>query len=348
MKLKSLLLIDVVGKTTVKMKIQKGFMKDDLNDVVSLSKGWKPNDDGTDKLYFFPGCSVPRVKVREKYACTIKPSYGTAAFMSKEGLGSSVSLFEKTWIYHVTPKTIQPFIDGLKIENQHLKPMFDSLVKGGNMDYVGISDRALTYWTDDGYSQYSLNEVTKAKLYDIRSDSADHPEDFQFYHVPKNSQLAEINCKVYDEKELLGVLNEGKIVINETKYEELQMMGRSEDDLTLMMEMVANSNYAESLPNICFLLAEFKEGIHKKKKQKEQVNFRSLLVYLGIHPKDIENLSIGDFTQILKNKKQFTRTNAFRLSQFYADMPESDFKNSKNQMWTPGPVLKPNYVETDN
>ena len=64
----------------IKMKIVKGFTRDNIKSALNVKTGWQAT--GSDKLYFFPGCSVPRFKVRENFSCTNKPSSATAAFIS--------------------------------------------------------------------------------------------------------------------------------------------------------------------------------------------------------------------------------------------------------------------------
>ena len=347
--MQKLLLITNISSTQLKLKVLSGFFKKDLDDVISPKKNWTPNGDGTDRLYFFPGCSVPRVKVREKFTCTIKPAYGTAAFISRDGLDSSEAMFTKMRVYPTSRAALQPFMDNLSVANQHLKPMFDSLLDNGMQ--VGLSYQIIdTHWNQDGFGQYTLNQLYPKNIHEIRNEVLGDVNENTFYNVPRTSQLNDLNCNVYDEKEILKILNEDKVVLDDERYEEMRMYGQSGDDenITVMMELLANSHYEKSLPNICFILAEFKDKIHKKKKQKEQVNFKSLLVYLDIDPKRIDDISIGDLTHILKAKKQFTRSNAFRLSQFYAGISDQDLKQSKNQMWTKGAILKPNYIETDD
>ena len=76
----------------IKPRIVTGFLRSEVKQAMTVSEGWVPQP--TDKLFFFPGCVVPRFKVREKYTVTIKPENATVAFINKDGLTGSDSTFK--------------------------------------------------------------------------------------------------------------------------------------------------------------------------------------------------------------------------------------------------------------
>ena len=76
----------------IKPRIVTGFLRSDVKEVLSINSNWEPKDN--EKIYFFPGCTVPRFKVRDKYAVTIKPENATVAFINPKNLIGSDTTFE--------------------------------------------------------------------------------------------------------------------------------------------------------------------------------------------------------------------------------------------------------------
>ena len=74
------------------IKVINGYEGIEIHEKLNVQETWSPI--GNDILYFLPGCNVPRFKVREQFACTIKPENATAVFISKDNLKESENTFK--------------------------------------------------------------------------------------------------------------------------------------------------------------------------------------------------------------------------------------------------------------
>ena len=327
----------------IKIKIVDGFTADKTNEVVTVSKGWQPLDNGKDKLFFFPGCSVPRFKVREHYACTIKPSSATAAFISTENLMGSGSTFDcYEDLYPIDLKTVIDMTKTLMdlpkakilqsfIANQSIEQVFLSrkIWKEGNWNSKYFKDDN----TFDYYMRYSKQGMSRWSFKYHQKE----PQ-YRLLGINHKSGLKDLPCEVYLEDEILQVLNKDNFVIDAEKYEELKAFGDTNDkeNQVLMMELMANCDFEKSFIYLLFLLKEFQKDIVQLK-ESSHVNFKSLLSYLGISLSD--DLDIYKLTILAKQHKKFTRVNAALISGLCQD-DYIHYDSNDNECWTSGPILQ--------
>lgn len=308
----------------LQVKVIEGFFRDSLESSIDIEDQWIPKNDGTDKLYFLPGCSVPRFKVREKFICTIKPEYATAAFINKEGLTGSGTMFMHHKDVVRLSKDMENFI---RLFVDHLRDINVSMIIKSLMQNPSIKGVALT---QELYQRSYLNSFLKAtagaNLYDFLEEqpyafrrNLSGTSAYQLLEVPKTSKLNRFKCGLFPEEDILRHLNKGKLVLDDKKYHELKAFGETKEDanVTLMMELMSNSDFEKSVDKLVFLIAEFKDQIVKAPGV-DHVNFKSLMSFLKLHKRDLKRFSIHKVTAILRQHKKFTKANAFLLSMLYS------------------------------
>ena len=326
----------------LQLKVKTGISADDLAE--SLDKGWVP--DKSDRLYFFSGCTVPRFKVREKWNVTIKPDNGTAAFISPKTMQSSDTMFD------VWPSL--ELVDGEEF-GKWLTHVY------GPKHYFVIKYKSILLNCED---QVFIHEHTMGRMrHSAPEDALQHPEDgtydwecmhnvsmlnsdcVTFYTAVPNSQIDKLTCNIYNQDEILKVLNEDNLIIDEKKYQELRLMAKSSDseNIILVMELMANADVKKSFVYLLLLLQEFKLEITSHRKEVNHVNFKGLLTLLGLDSKKLNNgYTVEMFVEGMKKNKQFTRSNVQRVTQFFAD--ESDHIIN-TEHFVKGPVLRQEFEE---
>ena len=332
----------------VTIKVVNGFTRDNVEDVLDIQKDWKPLGGDLDKLYFFPGSSVPRFKVRENYTCTITPEKATAAFLNKDTLEGNKAL-----IYYkdMMPVDADDIIDWAKTWHSDNKyNLLKSILDNGNIESIFLTKE---FWNTQFYnSKYSNTDTDLSELnstvsrYSFQMEASNNCN--QLLGINKKSNLNNLTCDVFLEKEILNVLNEGNITIDEDKYKELRSFGQTgeKENQILMMELMSNSDFDESVMYLLFLLKEFGNEISKYKEVKH-VNFKSLLSFLNLTSNDIKNIGLGDMTRALKTRKKFTKANAAIISQIYAG-EYVQYSHDDNECWVEGPVLRQEYEQDLN
>lgn len=310
---------DFGGKAKIKLKVIDAFSRCNYLSNFDIKKNWKPQ--GGDNLYFFSGCSIPRFKVRDKYSCTIKPSKATAAFIPRKGLdGNSATfdLYKNT--YHIGISEMKTFMSAVDNDSA-VVTLFNSIVDNGTIEKIILTKE---FWFKNYknplVSMHAISDVCYTNFYNYIGNGQ-HEEENQIFAVNRKGDLPNMTCDVYFENDLLPHLNEGKMVVTEEKYEELRSFGltKNKEDITLMMELMSNTDFDKSIVNLMFLLKEFSEDIGKSKSV-EHVNFKSLLTFMEItkHTLKDDKLGLLEMTWFLKRKKQYTRTNLTRLSSLFA------------------------------
>lgn len=326
---------------TAKITLVNGFTGDEISKALDIQQEWTPLGNGADRLYFLPGCTVPRFKVREFYNCTIKPENATACFVSRQSLtGSDTTLVHYSNLYKCTDHEAQNIM--LNLKDLKSKNLYFNIMDNNTIKAVFLNKE---FWLERAYSTYffmnntRLSEYTENSRYSHKSIMKE-PE-FQLYSFPQQSELHKVKCQYYFEDAVLKYLNQNNLLLNEEKYQELRAFGNTSDDenLILMMELMSNCDFEKSIVYLLFLLKEFGRQIVPLK-ESNHVNFKSLLSYLGLKPEDLSNMDINIMTGILRKHKQFTRNNALRLSMLFAENGNIDYDNPGNICWTEGPVLK--------
>jgi hypothetical protein len=334
---------------TIKLKIKTGITSDELKD--SVQKEWTPRK--SDRVYFFPGCSVPRFKVREKWNVTIKPEYASAAFISTDGLKGTEDMFNVFQSYQtIDGEYFGQWLEEVYSAQHHLVVKYKSLLMNCEDEVLIHSDLLYVFtWNTpkDALTKGHLREFQEHRVHKgLEEEDTPLPvsNHLNFYVPVKDSNLSKIKCPIYSQDAILKLLNEDNIVINEKKYDELRLMANSSDEenIILVMELMANANYKKSFVYLLLLLKEFNSKISARRKEINHVNFKALLHFLDLEPKKLDGITIEQMMTGMKKHKQFTRSNLQRVSYFFTDdhntnthLPNNRFETTH---FTAGPILK--------
>ena len=348
-----MLTIDYQGKyrpyDDIKIKIKNGITDAMLKE--ELTDDWEP--DPKDRLYFFPGCAVPRFKVREKFNTTIKPEYATAAFISASGLKASDTMFNVVnQAVIIDGDYLSNWLEYIYGEKHHFVIKFKSLLINCEDDVV--VDKLTLYKFKYGCPSNAYHDpqsISNWRNYahgetgSLKIPGAD--KEISFYSPVLNSVLDKLDCPIYSQDAIIKLLNEDNIVIDQKKYDELRVMAKSSDEenIILVMELMANANYKKSFVYLLLLLKEFKTEISARHKEISHVNFKALLNFLDLDEKKMSYITIEQLTAGMKKHKQFTRANVQRVTQFFAagqDTPGTWEDNGVTDTthFTTGPVLR--------
>jgi hypothetical protein len=252
-----------------------------------------------DKLYFLPGVNIPRVKLKNlilDYNVTVVRNVkdSTAVFGSKHSISKMMTT---KWYY--------------SLKTEDFKACYEALKPHLNARVIENVDTALEFYTGEVvYSDWSGIQRICTEDFAVYKSLIQNPG--KVAESNRTSKYLEIISEEYYKllSDLNGkvILNDGSlvdklngdqaIVINSEVYDQLEQMFQStdEDNHVLAMEIMANSNYKQSLLYMHLL---FKEYHHKiaNSNTKNHVNFKSLLAYLG---KDNHSLR-SDLDTIVKS-----------------------------------------------
>jgi len=324
---------------SVKVRLITGFTGDNVKNAVNAKEDWNPLGNGKDRLYFLPGCNVPRFKVREYFSCTIKPEYATAAFISLDQLkGNGTSLLQYSNLYKCTKVEANNIMQNIK--DQRPKELFFNLINNNEITGVFLTKE---FWYDKPFLGSYFQNYCLSNYLDENRWNHKHKQkepEFQLYATPPGSLFDQLQCDIYLEEGILKHLNKNNLVLSEEKYQELRAFGETEDEenIVLIMELMSNCDFEKSVIYLLFLLKEFGKPISELK-ESNHVNFKSLLSFLKLKQSDIADINIVDMTRILRDHGKFTRINAMRVSSLFAN-DYINYSDNGNICWTQGPVLK--------
>lgn len=332
------------GAATIKMSIVKGMTNSDIKEALNVEDEWTPGTE-VDRLYFFPGCSVPRFKVREKFSVTIKPEYATAAFISTNGLENTEGMFEKHRLIELTADAVTEWFEDIYGEHSYQTVKLKSVLLNCEEAVFMEMDDYQRLWqhgvTDAIISETAsaLSVVNRNAVNDFYNPRWISSSELSTLYIPDPEGIAKLNCTIYSQDAILKILNVGKIIISEKKYQDLRLMGLSADDenIVLMMEIMSNANFDKSFVYLLLLLKEFSSKISTQKAF-QHVNFKGLLSYFGIGLKEVSYLNIETLTAVMKKHKQFTRSNVQRITQHFG---ADESRSFVSENYITGPVLRP-------
>lgn len=234
-----------------------------------------------DKLFFATGVTIPRVKLKNIYN-----EFGVKSVRDVEqadkiiiGHKTDDDLCSSNWTYKMTTEGFKNFIEALvpdvNIDTYYLQKITDALEFYQN-EYVVIDDyHSARLLTDPAVPNPLSDEDAKGSspFYYIK---ADRVEEYKSYE----------GKDIYHEDSLLKYINgTDAVTIDETMYNTLCGMFNSgdTDNTVLAMEIMANSNYFESLVYILMLFEEYGYRISDQR-SRNHVNFKGLCSYLGVSP----------------------------------------------------------------
>ena len=252
-----------------------------------------------DKIYFMKGCTVPRIKLKD---LSVKYKIRTTTDLNKATVvvGSDRAgekLFKSTWMHKVPAKVFFATVDALKDLSsdfdEYYVEMIDDILAGFDKDeleYIAVDWHTARLCQPNNANNGPLGQailnklgLTKDQLFETgyRNNTNDHiwtisDDNLEIYEEVKTKNIIEQNA-------LLEVVNgDDAVLIDLETYQNLRNMFKSSDsdNHVMAMEIMANSNYLESLLYLEMLFFHHGGQIDYSR-TKNHVNFKSLKNYLG-------------------------------------------------------------------
>jgi hypothetical protein len=234
-----------------------------------------------DKLYFLPGVNIPRVKMKD--------------LTMEHGIKSIRNIDDATHIF-ASRNTVHKISDHrwlYRMKTAHFKEMFETVKEFMDEYYIENIETALEFYQEKYvYMEYaSSSEIRNEAPFAQSRNTIDGlvksiSNSRSFYAVNntyKSYFPAVINLTIYDEAKLLKYINgPDAVIIDSVMFGQLSDMFKSSDNDNhiLAMEIMANSNYIDSLLYLEMLFKDYSDKIYNCP-TKKHVNFKSLVSYLG-------------------------------------------------------------------
>ena len=257
-----------------------------------------------DKYYFLPGVNIPRIKLKDvalKHGVRNVRSVDDAThiFASNSTLAKMTNRryenFVKTAHFLEFIEIVKDNIDDYYLEKVNQAFEFYTLEE---VILVRTISGICHYSIEDNDLKDKIKESNACKYDNTYCYSADSEHEDLFKTI--------VTKELWSEDSLLVHVNgEDAVTIDADMYDQLADMFRSSDsdNHILAMEIMANSNYKDSLLYLEILFKEFENKIYNSH-TKKHVNFKSLLSYLG--KENSINTNLNDVMHSLTNKGVLT------------------------------------------
>lgn len=279
------------------IKVEPFYCADRNSNIINVNdKDYTPSKG--DKLYFLPGVNIPRVKLKDLslqhgIKTTRNIDDATHVFAGKN---TKEKMVNGGWYYSINTSAIRAILEDPEL-------IMDDYYKEN-------LTQALEFYTEDkivldysaaGQLRNSELEFVKRHVYDDISRSSS-----VYYAVDNDYQdlfPGILSLDIYDESKLLQHINgDDAATIDATMFQQISDMFKSSDsdNHILAMEIMANSNYMDSLLYLEMLFKDYADRMYSCH-TKNHVNFKSLLSFLGKNKSNMDT-SIDDVMRSLIHK----------------------------------------------
>jgi len=303
-----------------------------------------------DKIYFMKGCTVPRIKLKDlavKYKIRTTTDLSAATVVVGSDRAGD-KLFSSTWMHLIHPKVFVATLDAL----QEICPDFDGYYRSKADDILEAFDMdTLEYVGVDWHTKNLCNPHNNsngplpAKILEKLGLTMDQYRASEYAKVGKHSEylwtISDDNLEIWEEVKtkdvieqnaLLEVVNgDDAVLIDLETYQNLRNMFKSSDNdnHVMAMEIMANSNYLESLLYLEMLFFHH-QGQIDYSRTKNHVNFKSLKNYLGRG-----NNSNGHIDSVVENLISFGKLDQHALEFIMEDQKEYFAQNGYSRYIQP-------------
>ena len=242
-----------------------------------------------EKIFITKGCCLPRVKIKNYY--------------DNQGFNvSNTNDIDKADCCIIGQDTFQEYLSYRWFYLAKTNDFIEVLQQIKDLDYEIRMD-------EEVFDSYNLSSILVNSTFNADMDNIipnyEYKElDYKRLEYINNSDEDFFNSlyekKLISESEILKNINgDDAAVIDKERYEVLSNMLSSsdEDNITLAMEIMANSHYSKSIIYLNLLFYKYASTIDNTGKHKRHVNFKSLLRYMSLTPSD---LHIG-CEEVIKN-----------------------------------------------
>lgn len=255
-----------------------------------------------DKLYFLPGVNIPRIKLKDlSLAHGIKTVRDIDEATHVFGGNSTLNkIVDTKWYYSIATQAFKDML--VDIENSNLMDGY----------YIQNLKDALEFYTEDVLiANYSIKSIIRnISVTSVMKYTSNHFGNSELFYVIcdeyKDLFPTISNIDIISESNLLKYINGADAtVIDEIMFKQLYDMFESSDtdNHIIAMEIMANSDYIDSLIYIEMLFEEFSSKMSDCR-TKSHVNFKSLISFLGKN-KSYMHTDIDDIVKSLITKNVF-------------------------------------------
>lgn len=288
------------------------------NDAVSYAASKTVELKPDDNIYCLPDVSIPRFKLQgpsEKHGFKVVKNIDKAdyIFIGPRSKGKSLSNLSNKQVEY-SRCYVMPDIASARIFSNAVDPASPIYAP----DFVNCI-------CDNPKIEYIMNERDASEYRQYIYDETQSYIWFRYNYTRENFiSLAQPSLynKLRSENHLTQLISDQSIVITNQKYEELQRMfnSDSDDNIVLAMEIMANSNYPESILNNYFLLHQNSYKIRRSRASTHK-NFKSLLNFfnteLSYLTGSFSTSKLEGLTEVLIRHNKFTQEARDRMLEMF-------------------------------
>ena len=296
------------------IKVEPLYCADGSTDIVTVTdKDYTPSKG--DKLYFLPGVNIPRVKLKDlslQHGIKTTRNINDATHIFA-GKNIKDKITSGAWYYSIQTSAVRAILnDPELVMDDYYKENLTQALEFYTEDEIILDYSAAGQLRNSELAfvkRYTYNSVSRysSVYYSVDSDHTDLFPDI-------------LTMDIYDESKLLKHINgDDAATIDATMFQQISDMFKSSDsdNHILAMEIMANSNYIDSL---LYLEMLFKDHAGKMYNchTRNHVNFKSLLSYLGKSKNNMDT-NVDDIMKSLINKDVLDTDKINVLMEHYSD-----------------------------
>lgn len=254
-----------------------------MKDIIPTEYEFKQGN----RLYFMPECNVPRVKMKD---LSVNLDVKQSRDLDKSNIiilndKSLNTLSDYTWKYHVKTEHFKGFISIIadKLDEYYQNKL--SVLDFYTEEHVLIEYNTYRLMNSHEYDfSKEFNALTNNKFEDDTESKIAYyiNDNVKMYDIFNDYTKGILKHTLVNEKAIIAQLNnDNAVTIDNQLYSQLCQMFNSsdEDNHVLAMEIMANSNYYESILYLEILFNKYHNRIWNSP-TKNHVNFKSLCSYL--------------------------------------------------------------------
>ena len=255
-----------------------------------------------DRLWFYPGCDIPRFKVKQ--------------FCQNNDV-AVVKYKEKSSVRFIGPETIKNMVINhgrYCISRVEFLTWFESIMCN---DYLQLKADIINSPSEIIYMQYAVYKPFSDRDVFGKNIIGEEKVDYNYitYIKDETSYLSIVDMMndplLKHQDEMLKQLNTGS-VLDEEMYTQIHRLFESSDkeNTKLAMEAMANCDFQKSAVYLLLLVKKYGEKIYNSG-NRHHVNFKSLLKYFQLT--NITNISVDEMIDSLRHQKLLSIDNLNRL-----------------------------------
>ena len=280
-----------------------GIYQDGFINQVMPRKNYLPQKG--DKIYFIPGCDVPRFKVKqfcENFNVSLVKfkEKANVKFVGPDSLKQYVTATENNFY---SKSSVYEFLRKCFVDPTPEYRELIAAIGASTSAFVCIEYKASEYMKNGGLGLPFKHE--NVAYQDTPRTKFKNKESYEeFMNITSDPQL-------YGQLEILRRINTGGVMDKE-QFVSIQRMLKSSDaeNVKLAMEAMANCDYEKSCVPLLLLIKEYGNTLYNSS-TRNHVNFKSLLKFFEIT--NLGNVNLDDIIKALLKRKLLNKANLDQL-----------------------------------